>query len=214
LGRTKLDERFFDSTRGRVVTLLRGGERTVEELAGELGLTDNAVRAHLSTLERDGLVRQRGVRRGFRKPHLTYALTREAEHLFPKAYDVLLNQLINVLKARLGPEELEDALREVGRALAAAQVKGGRPDGSPERCIRQAVQALSSLGGAARVEKGGGMTVIRSEGGCPLSSVVSEHPEVCRLAEALIEQLVGTQVRERCERGEHARCRFEVLKSA
>jgi len=34
------------------------------------------------------------------------------------------------------------------------------------------------------------------------------------LAEALIEQIVGTQVRERCERGEHARCRFEVLKSA
>jgi predicted ArsR family transcriptional regulator len=214
LGRTKLDERFFDSTRGRVVTLLRGGQRTVEELAGELGLTDNAVRAHLATLERDGLVRQRGVRRGFRKPHLTYALTREAEHLFPKAYDVLLNQLISVLKARLGREELEDALREVGRALAAAQAKGGKPEGSSERRIRQAVQALSSLGGAARVEKEGGTTFIRSEGGCPLSAAVSEHPEVCRLAEALIEQIVGTQVRERCERGEHARCRFEVLKSA
>jgi predicted ArsR family transcriptional regulator len=211
LGRTKLDERFFDSTRGRVVTMLRAGERTVEELAAELGLTDNAVRAHLSTLERDGLVRQRGVRRGFRKPHLTYSLTREAEHLFPKAYDVLLNQLITVLKARLGREGLEDALREVGRALAGTQAQGA--PGS-ERRIRQAVNALSSLGGAARAGKEGGLTVIRSEGGCPLSAAVGAHPEVCILAEALVEQIVGAHVRERCERGEPSRCCFEVSKTA
>ena len=210
MGRTKLDERFFDSTRGRVVTMLRAGERTVEELAGELGLTDNAVRAHLSTLERDGLVKQRGVRRGVRKPHLTYALTREAEHLFPKAYDVLLNQLIAVLKGRLGREGLEEALREVGRALAGPQAQGAA---GSERRIRQAVNALSSLGGAARAEDEGGVTVIRSEGGCPLSAAVGAHPEVCILAEALIEQIVGAHARERCERGETARCRFEVSKT-
>src|SRR3954447_11095439 len=83
---TKLDRRFLESTRGRVVSLLRGEPRTVEELASLLELTDNAVRAHLTTLERDGIVRQSGVRRGLRKPHFTYALTPEAERLFPKAY--------------------------------------------------------------------------------------------------------------------------------
>lgn len=82
---TKLDERFFDSTRGRVVSLLRGKSGTVIELAEALGLTDNAVRAHLLSLERDGLVRQSGVQRGSRKPHFAYELTPEAERLFPKA---------------------------------------------------------------------------------------------------------------------------------
>ena len=55
------DERFFPSTLGQVMqamTLLRGGDRSVEELARALGLTDNAVRAHLVTLERDEIVRQ------------------------------------------------------------------------------------------------------------------------------------------------------------
>ncbi len=80
---TKLDQRFLESTRGRIVRLLRGSSRTVEELATQLELTDNAVRAHLTTLERDGLVRQSGVRRGARKPHFTYSLTPEAEKLFP-----------------------------------------------------------------------------------------------------------------------------------
>src|ERR671916_740837 len=119
---TKLDERFFDSTRGRIVSLLRGGSSTVNDLASKLELTDNAVRAHLLTLERDGLIRQSGVQRGPRKPHFSYELTAEAENLFPKAYDALLNQLITALKGRLPPAALEDVLREVGRSLAANHI--------------------------------------------------------------------------------------------
>jgi len=57
---TKLDKRFFDRPRGRIVTSLRGTTKIVNELAAELELTDNAVRAHLLSLERDGLIRQRG----------------------------------------------------------------------------------------------------------------------------------------------------------
>jgi predicted ArsR family transcriptional regulator len=52
------DRRFLSSTRGQVVILLSRAVRTVEELAAALGVTDNAVRSHLSMLERDGLVRQ------------------------------------------------------------------------------------------------------------------------------------------------------------
>ena len=73
---THRDERFFASTRGQVVTLLRRSARTVEDLARALGLTDNGVRAHLAALERDGIVRQRGaVRRGSGKSAYVYGLT-------------------------------------------------------------------------------------------------------------------------------------------
>src|SRR5881398_826577 len=54
--KTNLDKRFFESTRGRIVLLLRASEKTVNDLAAHLQLTDNAVRAHLLSLERDGLV--------------------------------------------------------------------------------------------------------------------------------------------------------------
>ena len=58
------DDRFFESTRGQIVALLRQSAKTVDELARELGLTDNAVRLHLGTLEKDGVVRAGSVRRG------------------------------------------------------------------------------------------------------------------------------------------------------
>lgn len=209
---TKYDERFFDSTRGRVVLMLRGSERTVEELARELELTDNAVRAHLSTLERDGLVHRGGVRRGFRKPHHTYALTPDAERLFPKAYDALLNLLISTLKGRLLPGELDDVLCEVGRTLAAPYATGGSKGARRaelERRAERAVEVLSALGGAACLEQEGRRLFIRSES-CPLSAAVAEHPEVCGLAEALVAEIIGASVRESCERGETPKCRFEI----
>src|SRR6476469_2534883 len=116
--RSNFDARFFASSRGRIVLLLRHSPKTVNELAAELGLTDNAVRAHLLSLERDKLVEAGGVVKGFRKPHNTYRLTDEARHLFPKPYDSLFNKLIEVMEGWYGTGELEEALRETGRRLA------------------------------------------------------------------------------------------------
>jgi predicted ArsR family transcriptional regulator len=203
--RTKLDRRFFGSTRGRIVNLLRGTTKTVNELADELKLTDNAVRAHLLSLERDGLVRQSGIQRGTRKPHFAYELTDEAEHLFPKAYDALLNQLITALKARLTPKALKEILREVGRSLAGDGTSGG----DLQVRVGQGLMALEAIGGSARVEKEEGKIFIRS-GSCPLSTAVAEHPEVCQLAESLLSEITGAEVREHCEREGSPRCSFEV----
>jgi len=201
------DKRFFDSTRGQIVTLLRSAPCTVEELAGKLNLTDNAVRAHLSTLERDGLVRQSGLRRALRKPHFTYVLTEAADKLFPKAYDALLNQLIAVLKTRLEPAEIEDVLREVGRALAADAPSGQNL--SLETRVQTALKVLEAIGGAAEVEQQGDKMVIVSSG-CPLAAAVSMHPEVCRLAETLVAEIVKVPVEERCDRTGRPKCRFEL----
>ncbi len=212
--RTKLDKRFFGSTRGRIVTLLRGTTKTVNELAEELELTDNAVRAHLLSLERDGLIRQRGIQRGTRKPHFAYEVTDEAEHLFPKAYDALLTELIAVLKGRLTPSALEEVLREVGRSLARTQAAGGKSgdNGDLDSRIVRALAALEAIGGAARVDRENEKFVIRSES-CPLATAVTEHPEVCSLAETLLSEIIGVEVREHCDREGPPRCRFEVIGS-
>jgi predicted ArsR family transcriptional regulator len=209
----KLNKRFFDSTRGQIVGLLRGTTGTVSELATKLGLTDNAVRAHLLTLERDGLIRQSGLQKGSRKPHFAYELTPEAELLFPKAYDTLLNQLIAVLKARLSPKAFRDALRAVGRSLALQHRNAITRTEDLESRAQRVLKALEELGGLARIEKEADKLVIRSNS-CPLATVVAEHPETCKIVESQISEIVGAKVRERCSREESPRCCFEITETA
>src|SRR5215212_1260984 len=192
-----------------MVTLLRHSGRTVEELARALGLTDNGVRAHLAVLERDGIVRQRGsVRRGSGggKPAYVYELTLEAEDLFPKAYEPALRLLLDVLSERLGLEESEALLRSVGRRLVEGKAVPTR--GTRAR-LEAAAGVLNELGGLAELEEQDGTLVIRGYS-CPLAAVTPDHPEVCRLAEALVSDVAGVPVHERCDRSERPRCCFEV----
>ena len=206
---TYWDRRFFASTRGSIVTLLRRGGRTVDELARVLELTDNGVRGHLATLERDGLVRQRGTvsRGGGGKPAYVYELTPEAEGLFPKAYSPVLRRILDVMAERLGPEETETVLRAVGRRIADERTV---PTGGVRARLEAAAAVLDELGGFAELEEREGAFVIRGYS-CPLTDVVPGHPEVCRLAEALLTEVAGLPVHERCDRGgERPRCCFEV----
>lgn len=200
------DRRFFESTRGRVVSLLRWRRHTVEELAGELELTDNAIRSHLAVLERDGLVRQQGFRRGTGKPSYDYELTAEAEQLFPKAYEPVLRGILDVLAQSLTPQEYEAILQETGRRLAAG---APRVDGPLAERLNAAVELLGALGGLAIVEATGDEYAIQGYS-CPLLAIVPDHPDVCRLAEALLSDVVGVPVCEQCERGERPRCRFVI----
>jgi predicted ArsR family transcriptional regulator len=206
------NEKFFESTRGQVVTLLRRSDHTVEELAQALGLTDNGVRAHLAVLERDGIVRQRGsVRRssGGGKPAYVYELTQEAEDLFPKAYEPALSRLLDVLSDQLGPEQSEALLRSVGRRLAGGH--SVRTNDARAR-LESAVEIFNELGGLAELEERDGTLVIRGYS-CPLAGVSPDHPEVCRMAETMITELAGVPVYEHCDRGERPRCCFEVATS-
>jgi predicted ArsR family transcriptional regulator len=205
---TRWDRRFFESTRGRLVTLLRRAGFTVDELARELGLTNNGVRSHLATLERDGIVRQSGVVRseGGGKPAYLYELTPEAEDLFPKAYEPVLHRLLDVLEERLKSDESEALLRSVGRLMTEEHTV---PTDGARAGLDAAVEVLNGLGGLAELEERDGGFVIRGYS-CPLAGVTPDHPEVCRMAETLIAELAGVPVHERCDRGERPRCCFEI----
>ena len=205
---SRWNQRFFASTRGQVVLLLRRGAQTVDRLAKQLGLTDNAVRAHLAGLERDGLVEQGDVVRGVGKPAFTYRLTDEAERLFPKAYGTLLHELLSVLSDRLPPDELRDALRDVGHRLAAEQPA---MTGTVRQRVGQASALLGEIGGDADVEEATDGCFLIKGRSCPLAAAVEANTDACYLAEALIADLVGVPVRQVCDPGPPPRCHFEIL---
>jgi predicted ArsR family transcriptional regulator len=206
---TGLGSRFLESTRGRVVALLRRGAQTVEDLARALGLTDNAVRSHLMTLERDGIVRAEGVRRspGAGKPATVYELHPDAEVLFSRAYAPALKTLIDVVSSELPPERTEAILRRVGHALAKGA--GGTARGDLDARVRAAAAVLTALGGEIDVLKVDGRYRIRGCS-CPLAAAVSDHPAVCLAVESLVGDVTGESTHSECEHGARPRCCFAI----
>src|ERR671936_89421 len=69
---------------------------------------------------------------------------------------------------------------------------------------------LDELGGIAEVREVDGALTIYGWS-CPLAAVVVGHPELCRLLETLLTEMVGATIRERCDRRESPRCSFEVV---
>ena len=209
MGLSRLGTRFMEGTRGRIVALLRRGVRTVEELAQSVELTDNAVRSQLTSLERDGLVRQDGVRRGAGpgKPAVLYELHPDAEPLFSAAYPPVLTALLDALVEELPPDRSDELLRNVGRRLAEGA--GGKARGTLEERVRAAAGILTALGGDVEVVMESGVPTIRGFG-CPLSATVSRRPETCRAVETLVSEVAGAPARECCDHGERPRCCFRV----
>jgi predicted ArsR family transcriptional regulator len=195
------------NTRGRIIGLLRRSPQTVEELATALGVTDNAVRAQLASLERDGMVRQHGLRRGSGKPSFSYALKSEFEPLLSKAYIPMLVRLVRGIGERLPAQQVTELLNEVGRAWAGElpQVSG-----DIKSKVVAASNLLNELGGVTEIEQGNRCLMIRGYS-CPLALAVRENPGVCVAVQALLSRYIGEHVIEHCDReGERVHCRFEV----
>lgn len=207
--RTQLGQRYFSTTRGRIVLLLRRSTRTVDELTALLGVTRNAVREHLATLERDGMVQRSGVRRGDGKPAHLYALTPEAAELFPRGYAPVLSAMLGALATRLDAPSRAALLRD-----AAAELVAARPVPRDDARVQVAAGAelLNDLGGFAEAREIDGTLAIQAWS-CPLASVVVDHPELCLLAAAMLTDLIGRPVQERCDRREPPHCFFVVAAS-
>src|SRR5512145_2525965 len=117
-------ERLLGETQIRMLGLLRRSRQSITALADALDLTDNAVRMHIATLHRDGIVEQVGTERDTGgKPARLYGLTREGEELFPKAYALVLGKLLEEIVRTHGRERAVKLLRAVGAQVAA----GARP---------------------------------------------------------------------------------------
>jgi predicted ArsR family transcriptional regulator len=196
------------TTRGRLIALLRAADHTVDELAVALELTDNAIRAQLASLERDGIVETRGLRRGAGKPSVLYGVTADYETARSRAYIPFAVTLLDELASRMPAGRLKSMLRAAGRRWAAGF---GAPTGNVRAKARAAADLLRELGGQVEVvEERDGRLVLQGAS-CPLSAVVQSNPGACTAVESLLSELLETPVQEACDRtGARPRCRFLI----
>jgi predicted ArsR family transcriptional regulator len=197
------------SSRGRIIAILQRGALTADEMASRLGLTAAAVRAHITTMERDGIVRRAGQRAGTTRPSQLFELTPEVEQLLSGAYLPLLIELVRQSATRVTTRQFRELLRSTGRGLAATL-----PRTVPDAPLGARVVAVSAFmndqfGSTMRVEKANGHYTLKGYG-CPLAALTGNQPAVCLAIESLVGTLLDADVRECCDRAQRPRCCFHV----
>jgi DeoR family transcriptional regulator, suf operon transcriptional repressor len=207
-----LRQQLLDSSRGRIVGVLRAGSLTADDIASQLGLTRSAIRAQITGMERDGVVRRAGQRPGTTRPSHLFELTPEIEQLLSSAYIPLVTQLIDVFAQGVPRRQLEAMLRKAGKKLADELSKGKRPAGDLASRVAMASALMNEELGALTHIEGNGRYVIRGVG-CPLAALTGKHPGVCLAMESLVAEIIGAPVRECCDRSQRPQCCFEIRKS-
>ncbi|MGE5173886.1 MAG: helix-turn-helix transcriptional regulator [Betaproteobacteria bacterium] len=192
--------------RDRIVQLLLRRKSTIESMATMLGVTENAVRAQIALLQREGIVEIQGEVKGTRRPAAVYGLRPGADIHFSKAYPVILSHLTHVLAQKLSQAEFRSVMRELGQRLAGSVP---RPSGSPRERVTGALKFLKVLGSTAELTEENGKIVISSFG-CPIAEAVIADARSCIAMEALLKDLTGLPVAEHCDHGAHPSCRFEI----
>jgi predicted ArsR family transcriptional regulator len=204
-----LTKQLLDTSRGRIVSLLRRGGLTADDLAVKLRVTTNAVRAQITSMERDGLVQRVGQRAGTTRPANVYQLTPEVEQLLSRAYIPLLSHLVRVFAGGTPATQVNALMRMAGKGLADELSAGKRSAGALRTRVSHASHLLNEqLGAVTHIEHDGGY-VIRGVS-CPLAALTGKHPAVCLAMESLLAELIGAGVHECCERSGRPRCCFEI----
>jgi predicted ArsR family transcriptional regulator len=203
-------DRFFQTTRGKIVAeLRRRGSGSAADLAELFGLSPNAIRQQLVVLERDGLVVEKAVRRGPTKPTLEFSLTRDADKLFPQSYDKVLKAVLREVRDQFGAPAVDRIFDGISkRAVARARRKVDAEQ--PEERMAQLAEMLRADGVVAEYSLIDGGFALR-EHNCPYSEVAKENPEMCQVIHHVIDETIG---------GEHEQteslatggkeCRFEI----
>jgi predicted ArsR family transcriptional regulator len=205
------------STRRQVLQLLKTmGSCNVSELSRALGITEMAVRRHIGTLERDGLVRSSLVRQAMGRPLYRYSLTERADDLFPKNYPQLALDLLAELEEQTGGSEW------IGRMFE------GRRDKLKARYMkRMEGKALGErVAELADIQNSGGYMAdwepseeadryVLHEYNCPIAQVAQRYRQACQCERRLFADLLDADVeRTECLADGGARCTYVIRRNA
>lgn len=185
-----MDMQADNSTRNVILTLLKTrGASSVAELAQELGITEMAVRRHVNTLERDGLLQAKLVRQTMGRPMNVYSLTELADEKFPRKYQHLMLDLL---------EEMDSAdietLFEKRKIKLYNRYEGKMQGKSLQERVRELAGIQNANGYMVEWCATGEGKYELSEHNCPISQVAEPYQQACACELSLFRQLLQANV--------------------
>lgn len=189
-----MNQELESSTRKVILTMLKTqGQLSVSDMSKQLGITEMAVRRHLNTLERDGLIETRLVRQAMGRPTHFYFLTDHADDLFPKNYHHLTLDLLGELLEEEGQERIEFLFKRredrlVGKYQSRMQAK------SLEERVSELASIQNENGYMVKWEQQREGEFLLSEHNCPITQVANRYQQACQCELSLFQRLLGVNV--------------------
>jgi predicted ArsR family transcriptional regulator len=181
------------STRMEVLEhLRRKGHASAEAIASDLGVTPNAVRQHLTNLERDGFVVSQPERRARGRPSLLFSLTERADQVFPKRYGQLATMVLQEVQDMGGDAALDEIFARV--AARHADVIEPNLEGLDfDQKLNKVVAWIGRAGTLAeQTETAEGVKVTIHN--CPFRNTALKFPQVCTITPHLMSRLLGAAI--------------------
>lgn len=187
------------STRREIINILRTvGPLTVGELGERLGITHVAVRRHLTSLERDGLVTSVQERLPMGRPTRVYSLTEAADSLFPKKYGALTLELLDFISEQ-SPDLVDAFFAKRGNELVHRYGPEVTPGSTLAERVERLAEVQQSNGYLAEWEKGEDDALILKEFNCPVHQVSRKFPHACEHELEFFRTVLGTDQIERVD---------------
>src|ERR1035437_1498737 len=181
------------STRMEVLELLRRkGHASAATIATDLRVTPNAVRQHLTNLERDGFVVSNPEKSRRGRPSLLFSLTERADSVFPKRSGPLGPMVPHEVQEMGGPDALDEIFERMAPRHAGAiarSLEGREFDDKLSRVVAWIGRA-GTLAEQSETPEGAKVTIHN----CPFRNTALKFPQVCTITPHLISQLLGTAV--------------------
>ena len=212
----------MERTRDEVVRILHErGERSVSEIAEEIGVAPGSIRRHMDLMVADGLVDSHLVRQTRGRPTTRYTLSEAGEEKTSSShYQKLLGRLSPALEG-LSAEEvggqdgravLDRLFDRVAESIAREHSPQVRGTSLNER-VYEVTVALSHEGILQEVEDDGDFFRLRNTG-CPYRTTASETHACCAADRRAIELLLGAPVEQiTTVAGGGVACEYLVAKS-
>ena len=191
--------------------LFNKGGLTIDDLAGELGITRNAVQQHVAALENGGYLDKGQLTVTGGRPSQVYILSRKGAELFPKQYSWFSELLLESLRSQLWGEGKKEKMREIGRNLGT-NLKVKLEGKNLKEKILEVAAMMREFGFETVLTRheNDSLPSIKAHN-CIYHHLAEEFEEVCELDRSLLETLLGKEIEhQECIVRNGNTCRFRI----
>ncbi|MFD2099049.1 helix-turn-helix transcriptional regulator [Flagellimonas iocasae] len=177
------------------------GEKTLKDLAQQLGVTTEGARFQLLKLSNEGYVKSESRAIGRGRPQQFWSLTQKGHAKFPDSHSELTLRLINKIKENLGEDTLSEIISSTGQDNLANYRKSILETDSLETKIQKLAQLREKEGYMAYFEKTENGDFLLIENHCPICAAATLCQGFCSTELNTFQSILGPNTK--VERVDH-----------